>query len=160
MTSKSRITVLIPCHSTDYLSKSLQSIKDQTLDKVDFEVLLVADRINITEAGLILDKTGLTYRIIESIFPGIVPALNLGLDNIKSEYVARMDEDDVMLPDRLETQLRYLEENEKILAVGGQLILIDKNGGSKFVNLKMTAFKYPNPSFAKLSLGLRASNFL
>ena len=38
-----------------------------------------------------------------------------------------MDEDDVMLPDRLETQLRYLEENEKILAVGGQLILIDKN---------------------------------
>ncbi len=33
-----------------------------------------------------------------------------------------------------------------------QVILIDKNGGSKFVNLKMSSFKYPNPSFTKLVL--------
>lgn len=33
-----------------------------------------------------------------------------------------------------------------------QVILIDKNGGSKFVNLKMSSFKYPNPSFTKLIL--------
>ena len=33
-----------------------------------------------------------------------------------------------------------------------QVILIDKNGGSKFVNLKMISFKFPNPSFTKLIL--------
>ena len=41
-----------------------------------------------------------------------------------------------------------------IPATVNQVILIDKNGGSKFVNLKMTAFKYPNPSFAKLSVSI------
>jgi arylsulfate sulfotransferase len=41
-----------------------------------------------------------------------------------------------------------------IPATVNQVILIDKNGGSKFVNLKMTAFKYPNPSFTKLSVSI------
>jgi arylsulfate sulfotransferase len=39
-----------------------------------------------------------------------------------------------------------------IPATVNQVILIDQNGGSKFVNLKMSAFKYPNPSFTKLIL--------
>jgi glycosyltransferase involved in cell wall biosynthesis len=62
---------------------------------------------------------------MESNEPGIVPALNLGLKNISSEFVARMDEDDVMLPNRLQLQYDYLKKNSSVLAVGGQLALVD-----------------------------------
>ena len=119
------VTVLIPCHSLNYLSKSLASIYQQTFHSESFEVLLIADRINVEEARRILNNSGLNYRIIVSEEPGIVPALNLGLSNITSEFVARMDEDDLMFPERLELQYLYLLKHKNILAVGGQLQLID-----------------------------------
>jgi glycosyltransferase involved in cell wall biosynthesis len=119
------ITVLIPCHSLLYLPQSIESINLQTFPKKDFEVLLVADRIEVSAAEKILKGSGLNYRIIQSTEPGIVPALNLGLKNITSEFIARMDEDDVMFPERLQLQFEYLEKHKSVLAVGGQLALID-----------------------------------
>lgn len=105
------------------------SINNQTLSTNLYEVLLVADRINMAEAKSILSVLNSNYRIIQSHIPGIVPALNLGLDNVSSKYVARMDEDDIMMTTRLEKQLRYLEDNHDVHAVGGQIILIDEDEG-------------------------------
>lgn len=127
MTQKIQITVLIPCHSLDYLKKSIESISNQTLGKEFYEVLLIADRIDIGNASEILDQFKINYRIVESKSPGIVPALNIGLKNITSKYVARMDEDDCMLTNRLKNQLLFLERNPLVLALGGQLQLIDKD---------------------------------
>lgn len=128
MSSGLYVTVLIPCHSIQYLEMSVQSIKDQTLDKTSFEVLLIADRVEIAEVAKVLNGLQVNYRIIKSCTPGIVPALNLGLHHANSKYVARMDEDDVMMPRRLEIQLKYLEKNQSVLAVGGQLQFIDQAG--------------------------------
>jgi len=86
---------------------------------------LVADRIDVSAAEKILKESDLNYRIIQSIQPGIVPTLNLGLENITSEFVARMYEDDVMSPERLQLQFNYLKKHKTALAVGGQLTLID-----------------------------------
>jgi len=86
---------------------------------------LIADRVDVSAANEILEKSEINYRIMQSGEPGIVPALNLGLKNITSEFVARMDEDDVMLPRRLQLQYDYLRKNNSVLAVGGQLALID-----------------------------------
>lgn len=119
------ITVLIPCHSLQYLPKSIKSISQQTFPHDKFEVLVVADRIDSGEARKILRASGLNYRIIQSLKPGIVPALNIGLANIDSEFVARMDEDDLMRPKRLELQYRHMLRNKRTSVVGGQLQLID-----------------------------------
>ena len=123
-----RVTVLIPCHSFEYLEQSIKSIEEQTLSADEFEILLITDRIDSHEATLVLDKFKVNHRVIESKKPGIVEALNLGLRNITSKYVARMDEDDLMMPNRLEQQLNYLESNENVLAVGGQIHFIDNKG--------------------------------
>jgi glycosyltransferase involved in cell wall biosynthesis len=125
MENRYPITVLIPCHSLLYLPQSIESINLQTFPKKDFEVLLVADRLEVSAAEKILKGSGLNYRIIQSTEPGIVPALNLGLKNITSEFIARMDEDDVMFPERLQLQFEYLKKHKSVLAVGGQLALID-----------------------------------
>jgi glycosyltransferase involved in cell wall biosynthesis len=128
MNRRVKVTVLIPCNSLDYLGQSIKSIEEQTLSADKFEILLVADRIDPHEASLVLDEYKVNFRIIESKTPGIVEALNLGLKNISSEYVARMDADDLMMPDRLEAQLNFLDSNGSVLAVGGQLHLIDEDG--------------------------------
>ncbi len=128
MKSSCLITVLIPCHSLLYLPSSIQSISQQTMPLNEFEVLVVADRVDLELAEDILARSNLNFRIIESNQPGIVPALNLGLANITSEFVARMDEDDLMKPDRLELQYQYMQKHSKTLVIGGQLQLIDVEG--------------------------------
>ena len=128
MRSDYRISVLIPCHSTNFLSECIDSIQEQTMSKSDFEVVIVADRVDRVEVADILKGSNLHIRIIPSPNPGIVAALNTGLKNISSEYVARMDEDDLMYPNRLHAQLEYLENTPICVAVGGQLELIDENG--------------------------------
>ncbi len=131
MQSDYRIAVLIPCHSTKYLAQCIDSFQNQTLSKEVFEVVIVADRVNQGEISEILEGSTLNFRILSTDSPGIVSALNTGLNNISLEYVARMDEDDLMFPDRLEVQLTYLDETPECLAVGGQLELIDADGLSK-----------------------------
>jgi glycosyltransferase involved in cell wall biosynthesis len=128
MKSDYRISVLIPCHSTNFLYESISSIREQTLPKNDFEVLIVVDRVDQADVLDILIKSNLNYRIISSESPGIVAALNTGLKSISSEYVARMDEDDLMYPNRLHLQLTHLDGNPDCVAVGGQLELIDEDG--------------------------------
>lgn len=147
-----KVTVLIPCHSLEYLERAIKSIEEQSLGADKFEILLVADRIESHAASDILDKFKLNFRIIQSKSPGIVEALNLGLRNVASKYVARMDEDDLMMPDRLEKQLDYLESNENVVAVGGQIHFIDENGvqiGRDFhrkrINLKDSHLLYASP---------------
>jgi glycosyltransferase involved in cell wall biosynthesis len=117
----------MPCHSLGYLNQSIASISNQTLPKDKFEILFVADRIDSESARKILINSQLNFRLIESDVPGIVPALNLGLNNSSAEFIARMDEDDIMTPERLELQLKYLAMNSKTLALGGQIKLIDQN---------------------------------
>ena len=128
MKSDYRISVLIPCHSTKFLSESIASIREQTLSKNEFEIVIAADRVDQAEVIDILAESQLNYRIISSESPGIVAALNTGLQDISSEYVARMDEDDLMYPSRLQVQLKYLDSTLDCVAVGGQLELIDENG--------------------------------
>ena len=61
--------------------------------------------------------------IISSKSPGVASALNTGLDYCKSEFVARMDADDVSTPKRLLTQLRFMRKNPSINVVGASAVI-------------------------------------
>ncbi len=52
---------------------------------------------------------------------GLGNALKIGVENAKYEIVARMDSDDICLPNRFEKQLEYLEEHPECDIVGGQM---------------------------------------
>jgi glycosyltransferase involved in cell wall biosynthesis len=51
--------------------------------------------------------------------------LNEGIDMVVGEFLARMDADDEMLPDRLQTQVSFFRLNTKIEVLGGAAILVD-----------------------------------
>ena len=65
-------------------------------------------------------------KIVFSGNPGIVAALNLGIESGMSEYIARLDSDDLMEPNRLEMQRQYLDSERSVGVVGSQMTLINE----------------------------------
>ena len=141
MTSSPPITVLLPCHSLNYLNQAVESIANQTIAKEIFEVLIVADRVDEALVRDMVSKHKIRYRVLKSPEPGIVSALNFGLENTASELIARMDEDDVMYPDRLASQKAFLDKNKDFGAIGGQLELIDNENSTIGFSNYLTEFE-------------------
>lgn len=59
---------------------------------------------------------------------GLAAALNSCINASKGKYIARMDADDISLPQRLEKQYEFLERNKKIDLVGCEAYLVDDKG--------------------------------
>lgn len=120
------ISVIMGVHAIDaYLNASIQSILDQT--ERNLELIIIA---NGTQHAQVADhiKNHFSHdkriHIIQSKIGQLSYALNLGLDHARFDYIARMDSDDIALPERLAKQLSHLLEFELDM-VGCDLTLID-----------------------------------
>ena len=113
------ITVLMPVHNVEsYVRESAESILSQSFTDVE---LLVVDDASTDGTVRVLEQLGdPRVRIIRSCerlrFSG---ALNLGLEAVTGRFVARMDGDDIALPDRLEVQHKYLTDHPEVGLCGG-----------------------------------------
>jgi glycosyltransferase involved in cell wall biosynthesis len=126
-----RITVLLPINDDRFLAQTLQSINQQTLGGEQVNLLAVVDggaRVQDIQKMMLSNITKLSWKVIETANTGIVGTLNTGLNYSDTEFVARIDQDDLMFSNRLEIQLDYLQKNPEILCVGGQIELIDQFG--------------------------------
>jgi glycosyltransferase involved in cell wall biosynthesis len=127
-----RVSVLLPVYNAEeYVPAMLESLHRQTLS--DFEVIMVDDG-STDRSGALLEQAAAAdtrFRLIrQAANTGIVAALNRGLDECRAPYVARMDADDIALPDRFERQVAHLEANPDIVALGTSLAYIDARGKS------------------------------
>jgi len=123
------ISVVMPVHNAEkYLVEAVESIFAQTFQ--DFEFIIIDD--GSTDGTLaILEKyqqKDERIRLFSRENRGLVPTLNEGLAYTRGKYVARMDADDISLPDRFRAQLDYLEKNQDCVAVGTQVLIIDPEG--------------------------------
>ena len=111
----------------DMIKKSIKSILEQTF--TDFELLIYDDSTNAeTISAIDSFKYDERVKIFRStVKKGFVVSLNEGLSAAKGKYIARMDGDDISLPDRLEKEYVYLENNKKVFVVGGNMDIIDEN---------------------------------
>lgn len=118
------------CEST--LESALDSLYAQTYK--DFKIIMcddgstdstysIAKRYAKRYANIILLKNeenkGLNY------------TLNKCLTHVTTEFVARMDGDDISLPNRFEMQLNYLDKNPHISIVSSPMIYFDEYGDFK-----------------------------
>lgn len=107
------------------LRPAVESVLSQTLP--DLELLLVDDG-SIDGAVAALSREDPRLRVIPSPGRGIVAALNAGVAACRGAFIARMDADDVSLPDRLAAQLGYLHENENIGVAGAGVRIVRDDG--------------------------------
>lgn len=117
------VSVLMPVYKTaPYLSEAMDSMLHQTFK--DYE-LIVLDDCSPDNAEEILDAYDdsriVRYKGENNV--GLSNVLNVGIEMARGKYIARMDSDDISLPNRLQIQVDYLETHSEIdlVSVGMQL---------------------------------------
>ena len=124
-----RVSVLIPVYNCGpYLDEALWSVRRQTYS--DFEVVVVNDGSTDDSLAVLRRHADEDSRIVVLDRPngGIVVALNAGLAACRGELIARMDGDDVTVPNRLALQVEAMDRDPSLAAVGGQAVLTDAAG--------------------------------
>jgi glycosyltransferase involved in cell wall biosynthesis len=118
---------LSSAESERYFHEALDSILSQTY--TDFELIIVDD--SPSEMGQnVVDvrvRDG-RVRVYRGGNTGLVDALNVGCHIAKGKYVARMDADDISMPDRFQRQVAFLERHPSTKVLGTWAKLIDSEG--------------------------------
>ena len=106
----------------EFLKEAIESIQKQSKKTDDF-VLVCDGELNESLDKVILDKKEEmgdvlnVIRLKENV--GLGKALNVGLEYCKNEYIARMDSDDISVPDRCEKQLEIFKKLQEISICSG-----------------------------------------
>ena len=122
------VSVILALNKIDqYAFDAIDSVVNQR--NVNHEVILVA---NGPQSGLISNELSQRFNsysnvsIVITPIPQLAFSLNLGVSKSKSTHIARMDADDIALPDRLSKQLRFMLKNDLDL-LGTDVFLINEN---------------------------------
>lgn len=121
------ITVGIPIFNAENnLKIAIKSVLNQSYS--NFELILSDDGSTDRSLEIIKSFADERIRIVaDGLNRGIGYRLNEQIKTSKGKYFARMDADDIMMPDRLKKQLHILESNENIDVLGGSAYLINNN---------------------------------
>jgi glycosyltransferase involved in cell wall biosynthesis len=151
---KPLISVLIPTYNVElYVEEAVRSIINQTYKNL--EIIVVDDHSTDNTYNILLklsleDKRVRLFRNEKNL--RIAKTLNFAFQQSTGGYIARMDGDDVSLPDRIEKQLAFLNSDKNLDLVGLHLLMIDDFGKEIHVEKYMSnadkineVAKYTNP---------------
>ena len=114
------ISVIMPVYNEEkYLASAIDSILNQTF--TDFELIILDDGSTDKTRHIIETYTKKDSRVIPVYNDenrGLVYNLNYGLRIAQGKYIARMDGDDIALPNRFKEQVDYLVRHEEIIICG------------------------------------------
>jgi len=117
----------------DWLTKSIDSVLGQTLR--DIELIVINDNPGRVELEPFLERYAERDKRIRILTNpeniGLTKSLNKAIECARGELLARMDGDDISLPNRLNLQYRFLESHPDIFLVGCSVRIIDRNGRAR-----------------------------
>lgn len=123
------VSVVMPVYNCDkYIREAIGSILNQTYR--NFEFIIINDGSTDNSSNIIkyYANKDCRIKIINQSNSGIVRALNRGLFEAKSEWIFRMDGDDISLPHRFEIQIETIKKNSSLVLVGGNCQQINHDG--------------------------------
>lgn len=123
------ISVLLPIHNgAAYMQACLESILSQ--EGVLVEIVIVLNGCTDNSRTIAAEYKQRNDRIIVVELPhaDLIEALDIGLQRCSSDFVARMDVDDIMLPNRCYIQTLTLQRQSHLHVVGGQAIVFSERG--------------------------------
>lgn len=148
------VSILIPAHNAErFIEETLVSVLAQTF--TDFECLVINDGSTDRTAEIVerflADRR---LRLINLAKVGLCTALNRDLELCRASLVARMDADDVMLPERLAVQVAFMESKPEIAGCSSDIWLMNETG----VNIR--ELRCPFTSVDAIERHLRAGGHL
>lgn len=129
MTNLPKVSVVMSVYNGEaFLAEAIDSILNQTFG--DFEFIIVDDGSTDKTAEMLsaYESRDSRIRTIHQENKGRTPSLNIGIGLANAKYIARMDADDIALPDRFQVQFDFLEAHPEVGLLGGAVQLIDHTG--------------------------------
>ncbi|EMG0007840.1 glycosyltransferase, partial [Acinetobacter baumannii] len=122
------VSVVLPAYNAElYLKEAIDSVLSQTF--TDFELIILNDgSIDRTEEIILSYNDSRIVYVKNEKNLGLIGTLNKGINLAKGKYIARMDADDICLPERFKKQVDFLEKNNEIDLIGTNAIKINNNG--------------------------------
>lgn len=110
------ISVIIPTYKPEnYLFDCLESLANQTLAKDNYEVIVILNGpINPYKEAIedwINNHNGVNFRLFSTEIPGVSNARNLGISKAVGDYIAFIDDDDIVSPNYLSGMVPYLNDS-------------------------------------------------
>ncbi len=114
----------------EFLKEAIESVLNQNFTNFEF---IIIDDCSTDKTNQILKKYEksderiiLIEKSINKGFKGFVENLNLGISKSRGKYIARMDADDLCLPERFQLEFEYLEKHKEVFLVGTSMLLINE----------------------------------
>lgn len=113
-----RVSVVITAYNAEkFIHETIESVLAQTYQ--DFECLVIDDGSTDRTAAIVESFSDPRIRLIRlAINKGVSHAANTGIQEAKGVYIARIDSDDLMVPERLETQVAFLDAHPEVGVCG------------------------------------------
>ncbi|WP_051671468.1 glycosyltransferase family 2 protein [Oribacterium sp. P6A1] len=152
------ISVIMATYNTEIsvLKEAVDSILNQTFN--DFEFIIIDDGSNNGSYEYLSNIKDNRVSIIKNkINLGITKSLNIGIKKARGKYIARMDADDISLPERLEKEFLYMENHHDVVLCGSRMASVNREGQKigdlyipRYKNMKeyhvKLLFKNPGPA--------------
>ena len=121
------ISVVMPAYNAGrYVAAAVESILKQVFSS--FEFIIINDGSTDDTSEVLQGFSDPRIRLVERENRGFARTLNEAIDMARGRYIARMDADDISLPERLKWQYEFMERNPGVDILGGQADIINENG--------------------------------
>lgn len=125
--TKPRVRVIIPVfNGAEFIAVAIDSVKSQTFK--NWELYIVDDGSTDNTFEIAKKYCDEKIRVIQQTNQGDESARIKAMENAQTDYIARLDADDMMLPDRLEKQVAFMDSHENVGLLGGQIVYVSEDG--------------------------------
>jgi glycosyltransferase involved in cell wall biosynthesis len=118
-----------------HINEAIDSILNQTFKQ--FELLIIDDGSTDSTLNIISKYSDERIKLFIRSHAGLISQLNFGLSVSNGDLIARMDSDDIAMPEKLTKQFEYLSANFDIDIVGTGFYFINEKGANLLLK------KYP-----------------
>ena len=129
MNRSPQVSVVMPVFNAESsIGAAISSILAQTFH--DFELIIVDNGSTDDSARIITsyERDDERVKVFSQPNRGMAHALNMACGIARGSYIARMDADDISLPERLTLQANFLREHQDVALLGGAVEVIDAKG--------------------------------
>ena len=148
MVTSPKVSVLISCYNhAQYIEAAITSVLRQTYANIELIVLDDGSSDNSYQIIRTLADQHQFYAARQQNI-GLTASLNKALQMATGKYICQLGSDDIMMPDKTEKQVAFMEGNSDAAVNGGNALLIDENG--VIINHRQKFPPYREIAFAQI----------